>query len=112
MSFAGDEATIDLGYFSAGETFTLQLKLYCNQTADFKLCDEKDTWRYIRLLYEYSGVKIGEGDTLIFFVPKGVGGKLEIGVNYVRTCNYYSNATNDKCENAKEGLAGSGYGLI
>lgn len=110
ISFADGVATVDLGYFSAGETFSLQLKLHCIQNHRF--CNDQNTWRYVRLLYEYANVKIGEGNALIFFVPEGKDGKSEIVVNFVRTCNYYSNATNEKGENAKEYLYGSGYGLI
>lgn len=110
IAFTGGVATLELGYYSAGETFVLQLKLHCVQNHNF--CNDLNTWRYVFLSYEYSDVKIGEGNSLLFFVPKGTDGESIIGVKFVRTCNFYSNATNDKGENAKEYLYGSGFGLI
>lgn len=112
ISFVSGAATLDLGYYTAGETFSLELKLHCPQPSKFPLFPDEDTWRFVHLSYEYASAKIGEGNSLVFFVPESNDNKSEIGVYFVRTCNYCSDAVNETGENAKEILRESGYGLI
>lgn len=114
--FDSGVAKIDLGYFTLGEFFSLELRVYAepnyNTTADWNPFRFENSWRYIRLIYEYDGGKIGEGNSLTFFVLGGSDNRAEISVKYIRTGNFYTSATNEKGENAKERMSGSGYGLV
>ena len=99
-----------LGYFEPQETFSLSLKLYSKLSGGTPV-NEEDTWKYIHLSYFYSGQRIGEGNSLRFFVPPSTNDEASLTVEYIRTFNYFSEATNEEGEN-EEYLSNSGFGLF
>lgn len=99
-----------LGYFEPQETFSLALKLYSKLSGGTPI-NEEDTWKYIHLSYFYSGQRIGEGNSLCFFVPPSTNDETSLSVEYIRTFNYFTEAINEEGEN-EEHLSNSGFGLF
>lgn len=103
-------AELTLGYFEPKETFSLALKLYSKLSGGTPV-NEEDTWKYIHLSYFYSGQRIGEGNSLRFFVPPSTNDETSLSVEYIRTFNYFTEAVNEEGEN-EEHLSNSGFGLF
>lgn len=103
--------TIDLGYFDVGEMFSLDLKLYAKTNGEY-ITNYENVWKHINLSYYYGSSLIGKGNSLLFFVPPGTNNESNIEVKYIRTLNYYSNATNEDGSDANESLGESGFGLF
>lgn len=105
------KATIDLGYFDMGEVFLLELKLYARTNGEY-ITNYENVWKHINLSYYYGSSLIGNGNSLLFFVPPGTNNESNIEVKYIRTLNYNSNATNEDGNDANESLGESGFGLF
>lgn len=111
LEYVDGKATITLGYFEESQLLNLQLKLYCS-IKKWGPTTYENSWKYVDITYYYNNVKVGGGNSFMFFVPPSNEGVSTLNAKYIRTANYYSFAVNDKNENAKEILMGSGFGLI
>lgn len=112
LSYINNYAILELGYFDLGEVISLQLKLYSELRYKVAPTDYENVWKYIKLAYIYNGVRIGSGNSLIFFVPPSVNDEASLTVEYIRTTNYYSNAKDESGNSANEYLYSSDFGLL
>lgn len=111
LTYTDNTAKVELGYYHPNDIFALEFKLHSELRYAQSACKAEDSWKYITLSYEYQNVKIGGGNSLLFFIPSSSTDEVNIHVKYVRTTNYYSSATDETGENSKEYLYESGYGL-